>query len=155
MTTRPALGILLGALLLSTGCGVVDGGEPTTGRPTAATGGTVGPVAPTGRAGDGRALLRIVTQLGEQCPHEPVTPDPRCDPKPRPDTGFEVRSAAGDVVTRGRSGADGRATVAVGPGTYDVRGETVAGWRIAPQRRVTVDGNGTVEVPLTWTNGIQ
>ena len=146
MTTRPALGILLGALLLATGCGVVDGGEPTTGRPTAATGGTVGPVATTGRAGDGRALLRIVTQLGEQCPHEPITPDPRCDPKPRPDTGFEVRSAAGEVVTRGRSGADGRATV---------RGETVAGWRIAPQRRVTVDGTGTVEVPLTWTNGIQ
>lgn len=59
------------------------------------------------------------------------------------------------MVTRGRSGADGRAVVPVPAGDYVVRGEPVAGYRITPERRVRVSESESVEVPLTYTNGIQ
>ncbi|NJP30991.1 hypothetical protein [Micromonospora thermarum] len=145
MALRPALVVPLVAALLAAGCTATDGGgapRPPSDVPTAAT-------------RTGGVILRIVTQLGEQCPHIPATPDPSCDPKPRPDTGFQVRSAAGHLVREGRSGPDGRAEVAVPPGEYVVRGDPVPGWLIAPERRVTVSGSDPVTVPLTWTNGIQ
>jgi len=123
-----------------------------------ASGAPGGPSTSPGGPGGGhagQATLQIITQLGEQCPHIPVTPDPRCDPKPRPDTGFEVTTASGDVVTKGRTGSDARATVYVDPGTYVVRGEQISDWRITPQRPVTVSGTETLPVPLTYANGIQ
>jgi hypothetical protein len=136
------LALVAATLLLLTACGA--GGD--------ATG---GPADPAGPPPAGQAGLQITTQLGEQCPHIPVTPDPDCDPKPRPDTGFEVRRADGGVLTRGRTGADGKATVAVPPGAYVVRGEQIPDRLITPQRRVTVSGTELVPVPLTYTNGIQ
>jgi hypothetical protein len=140
---------LAAALLLLSGCGAEEAAPGVSSGP--GTGTNSGPTSAPVR----QAALRITTQLGEQCPHIPVTPDPNCDPKPRPDTGFEVTTATGDLVTRGRTGAGGQATVNVQPGTYIVRGENVEGWRIAPRRQVTVSGTGIVPVPLTYTNGIQ
>jgi hypothetical protein len=140
---------LAAALLLVSGCGAEKAGPGGPGTPSrhAASESTPLPA--------GRAALRITTQLGDQCPHIPVTPDPSCDPKPRPDTDFEVTTTSGDLVTRGHTGAGGQAIVNVEPGTYVVRGGTVPGWRIAPRRQVTVSGTETVPVPLTYTNGIQ
>ena len=125
-------------------------GQPTVAGTTSASAraSAVGPPA-------GEAALLVTTQIGEQCPHLPLTRDPRCDPKPRPDTAFEVRLATGEVVHEGRSGADGRATVVVRPGAYVVRGEPVAGYQFTPERRVTASAGATVAVPLTYTTGIQ
>lgn len=137
------------AVALATACSG-PGRTPGQGEPTSASGTT-----PAAQPPPGQAALAITTQIGEQCPHIPVTPDPRCDPKPRPNTAFEVHAAGGGLVHNGRSGADGRATVFVRPGTYVVRGEPVAGYQFTPERRVTVSGSATVAVPLTYTNGIQ
>ncbi|WP_146603860.1 hypothetical protein [Micromonospora deserti] len=149
MAFRPGVLAAVAAVLLAAACDAPDAPSPT------ATATAAGSVTTTAQAGAGRGAVRVITQLGEQCPHLPVTPDPRCDPKPRPGTGFEIRSTTGDVVARGRTGPDGGATVAVDPGTYVVRGEPVADYRFTPQRRVTVSGADPVAVPLTYTNGIQ
>jgi hypothetical protein len=114
-----------------------------------------GPATGSAAAPGGEAALRVITQIGEQCPHLPLTPDPRCDPRPRPDTAFRVHSAAGELVREDRSGADGRATIAVRAGIYVVRGEPVAGYQFTPERRVTVSAGATALVPLTYTTGIQ
>ena len=144
-------------VLLATGCGSTGhlpgpdatGTPPTDGATGSAThSGAVPPPA-------GRAALVITTQLGDQCPQIPVTPDARCDPKPRPYTAFKVSTAGGDLVADGRSDADGHGRVVVDPGTYVVRGEPVAGYQFTPQRQVVVSGSATVAVPLTYTNGIQ
>jgi hypothetical protein len=137
--------VAVAAALLLSACGGTGG----------AGGGSAGSAGGPARPPAGQGGLHITTQLGEQCPHIPVTPDPRCDPKPRPDTGFVVRTADGAVVTRGRTGSDGQTTVFVRPGSYVVRGDDIPDWRIAPERRVTVSGTETVPVPLTYTNGIQ
>jgi hypothetical protein len=117
--------------------------RPTTARPVSGT--------PAG----GKGALDVVTQLGDQCPQVPKTPDPSCDPKPRPGTSFEVRTADGAVAVTGRSAADGHAIVHLAPGNYVVRGEPVAGYQFTPERRVEVTADATVRVPLTYTNGIQ
>jgi hypothetical protein len=152
MVIRPCVLVGFAVVLLLTACG--DEG-PGAGQPGGAgTGaGTQGGAVPPPPAGE--AVLQITTQIGEQCPHLPITPDPRCDPKPRPDTAFAVRSEKGDLVREGRSGADGRATVLIDPGIYVVRGEPVAGYQFTPERRVTVSAGTTVAVPLTYTIGIQ
>lgn len=152
MAFRPALVVPLVAVLAAASCTTTGGGGPAP-PPTGVTtaGATTAGVSPAGAT----VVLRVVTQLGEQCPHIPATPDPRCDPQPRAHTGFQVRTPSGDLVVQGRSGPDGRAEVAVAPGEYVVRGDPVPGWRIAPERRVTVTGSDPVAVPLTWTNGIQ
>jgi hypothetical protein len=140
------VGIAVGLLLA--GCSDEGAGS---GQPTVS--GTASASAMRPPAGE--ATLLITTQIGEQCPHLPLTPDPRCDPKPRPDTAFEVRLPTGEIVGEGRSGADGRATVSVRPGAYVVRGEPVAGYQFTPERRVTASAGATVAVPLTYTTGIQ
>jgi hypothetical protein len=147
---RIVAGVAVGLLLAGCGDEGRGSGQPTAVGATSASAraGAVGPPA-------GEAALLITTQVGEQCPHLPLTPDPRCDPRRRPDTAFEVRLATGDMVHEGRSGADGRATVVVRPGAYVVRGERVAGYQFTPERRVTANADATVAVPLTYTTGIQ
>jgi hypothetical protein len=147
---RSATASVVAVLLLAAGCGGAGSTPSPGGTETAAPapGGQVRPPA-------GKAALEITTQIGEQCPHRPLTSDPRCDPRPRPDTGFVVRSEAGEVVAEGRSDGDGRAAVFVTAGTYVVRGEPVAGYQFTPERRVTVGVGANVAVPLTYTTGIQ
>lgn len=147
MTIR--LGVYVGvvAALLSA-CGV-SGSPGPTGTSTTAVSASAVPRT-------GQVTLSITTQLGDQCPQVPVTPDPRCDPKPRPNTAYEVRTASGDLVTKGRTDAGGHASVPVDRGSYVVRGEPVAGYQFTPERRISVgDGAAVVAVPLTYTNGIQ
>lgn len=81
--------------------------------------------------------------------------DPRCDPVPRPNTSYTVRSGDGAVVAEGRTGADGHAHVMVDAGTYLVRGELVSGYQSAPERGVAVIVGAAELVPLTYTTGIQ
>lgn len=158
MAIRPGVIAAVAAVLLAAGCDAPGGATPTgtatfgAGATSTAPGGSATTAAVPGRAGQ---EVRITTQLGEQCPHIPAAPDPRCDPKPRPGTGFEIRSVSRDFVARGRSGPDGRVTVPVAADTYLVRGEPVEGYRFTPERRVTVGRDATVDVPLTYTNGIQ
>ncbi|WBB69377.1 hypothetical protein [Micromonospora sp. WMMD812] len=161
---RSVMAVVAAGLLLAAGCDApADNGPRPTGTPGARTPATIpGGSTPARVAGGdppatvpaGRSLLRIITQLGEQCPPAPVSPNPRCDPKPRPGTGFEIRATGRDFVARGSSGPDGRLTVPVDPGTYLVRGEPVPGYRFTPERQVTVDRNAAADVPLTYTNGI-
>ncbi|MGS2616298.1 hypothetical protein ACVCAH_17495 [Micromonospora sp. LZ34] len=159
MAIRPGVIAAVAAVVLAAGCDAPDDATPdgttTPGASatTTAPGGGATITAAPGRAGQGE--VRITTQLGEQCPHIPATPDPRCDPEPRSGTGFEIRSTTRDFVARGRSGPDGRATVPVAADTYLVRGEPIEGYRFTPERRVTVGSDATVDVPLTYTNGIQ
>lgn len=143
MSIKWGVAAVVAGLLLAAACSA-----PGPGGPTPASGDPGG-----GRPGQGE--LRIVTQIGEQCPHIPVTPDPRCDPKPLPDTAFEVTTTDGDPVSRGRTGGDGHAAVFVDPGDYVVRGEPVAGYQFTPERKVTVKEGDGVAVPLTYTTGIQ
>ncbi|MCM0675532.1 hypothetical protein NCC78_12640 [Micromonospora phytophila] len=150
MAIRRGVIAVAAAVLLTAACDAADTDGPATTGPAAGSTAS-GPA----QSRSGQGTLRITTQLGEQCPHLPVTPDPRCDPKPRPDTGFEIRSTGDDLVAEGRTGADGRASLAVEPGTYVVRGEPVTGYQFTPERRVTVSGSDAVAVPLTYTNGIQ
>lgn len=116
-----------------------------------ATSGTVG----SSTSGVLHGQLEIVTQLGEQCPQIPHSPNPRCDPLPRPGTGVEVRAVSGAVAATGTSAADGHLTITLVPGSYVVRGEPVAGYQFTPERHVEVFGGETSRVPLTYTNGIQ
>ncbi|NUT31599.1 MAG: hypothetical protein HOV79_00850 [Hamadaea sp.] len=141
MSIKSGAGAALTGLLLVAACTA-----PSPAGPSPASGGPGRP---------GQSELRIVTQIGEQCPHIPVTPDPRCDPKPLPDTAFKITTPGGDPVTNGRTGGDGRASVFVDPGQYVVRGEPVAGYEFTPERKVTAAGGDGVAVPLTYTTGIQ
>lgn len=141
-----AVGVVA-CLLTLAGC---DPSAPA-GRPTE-------PVATTGVSitapGDG-ATLDIVTQIGDQCPHRPPSPDPRCDPVPRAATWYQVRDAAGTVIAAGRTGVNGHARVEVPAGQYLVRGEPVKGFELTPQRQVSVGTGVTAAVPLTYVIGIQ
>lgn len=130
---------------------------PATGPITAPTTGPSDWPTPTTtiKPRPGRAALDIVTQIGEQCPHRPPVYDPRCDPVPRPNTSYTVRSGDGAVVAEGRTGADGHAHVMVDAGTYLVRGELVSGYQSAPERGVAVIVGAAELVPLTYTTGIQ
>jgi len=176
---RPGLAAM--AIMLTAACGLSDGGS-TPGDPSSSAPGGPGVLVPGGEGTPvasaasseppgpatstpdfgpvapppaGWSQLLIMTQIGEQCPHIPRTPDPRCDPQPRPQTSFEVRAGDGGLVTTGRSDSAGRAIVQVRPGTYVIRGEPVAEYQFTPERRVEVSADASVTVPLTYTTGIQ
>ncbi|MEU8299009.1 hypothetical protein AB0C04_17200 [Micromonospora sp. NPDC048909] len=163
MANRPGV-IAVAAVLLAAGCSAPAAPRPDTTSGGGATSGAVPGGGPTSTAPGGgpttgepgrtaQGVLRITTQLGEQCGHIVVTPDPRCDPKPRPGTGFEIRATTRDFVARGHSGPDGQVTVPVDPGTYLVSGQPVPGYQLTPELRVTVGADATVAVPLTYAHG--
>jgi hypothetical protein len=68
---------------------------------------------PTGEQG-----IRGVVLAGPQCPVESA--ESPCPDEPVPDVRVEVRRN-GDTVAGATTDADGRFTVALDPGTYDVR----------------------------------
>ena len=150
-------GCLLALALLSTGCSADDDlGAPAAGASTAAAGSsaTAGDPATSAPAAGPDGTLVIRVRVGEQCPHEPTTPDPSCSPVPLPSTGVTVL-AGGDVVAEGESGGSGTLRLAVPAGDYTVRGADLPDYRLTPSQPATVTAGDSVEVLLTYGNGIQ
>jgi len=59
-------------------------------------------------------------RFGPVCPVERIPPDPQC--APRPGTAhIQLLRASGGVAAEGDAGADGRFSISVGQGIYDVR----------------------------------
>jgi hypothetical protein len=154
-------GGLLALAVLTTGCSAGDDpGGPASGGSTAAagssatTGGAAG-TGSTGGTGGPAGTLVIRVRVGEQCPHEPATPDPRCSPVPLPATEVTVLDADGDVVAEGESAGSGTLRLAVPPGSYTVRGANLPDYLLTPSQPATVTAGAAVEVLLTYGNGIQ
>jgi hypothetical protein len=150
-------GCLLALTLLSTGCSADDDpGAPAAGGSTAAAGSSATaadpPTSAPAAGSDGTLVIRV--RVGEQCPHEPTTPDPSCSPVPLPSTEVTVL-AGGDVVAEGASGGSGTLRLAVPAGDYTVRGADRPDYRLTPYQPVTVTAGESVEVLLTYGNGIQ
>ena len=138
-------------LAAAAACSGADGTTPaaTTASPPAA--------GATETPGDGGAtgVLLVRVQEGEQCPQEPVTPDPRCSPVPLPATGVTVLAADGSPVARAESAAGGTLRFRLPAGTYTVRGDMLSEYALSPEQPGRVDAGSTVEVVLTYGNGTQ
>ena len=93
-----------------------------------------------------------IALLGPQCPVQTLE-------DPCPDLPYEawidVRSAAGDPVTRIRSGEDGRFRVGLRPGQYVLDPESGDPVPIAGEREVEVGAGAYVEVTVNFDTGIR
>lgn len=93
-----------------------------------------------------------IALLGPQCPVQTLE-------DPCPDLPYEawidVRSAAGDPVTRIRSGEDGRFRVGLRPGQYVLDPESGDPFPIAGEREVEVGAGAYVEVTVNFDTGIR
>ena len=154
-------GCLLAVAALTAGCSADDDpGAPVAGGSTGSTAAagrsaTAGDPAATAGAAGPTGTLVIRVRVGERCPHEPATPDPSCSPVPLPSTAVRVLDAGGEVVAEGESGGSGTLRLAVPPGDYTVQAADLPDYRLTPSQPATVAAGGSVEVLLTYGNGIQ
>ena len=93
-----------------------------------------------------------IVLLGPQCPVQTLE-------DPCPDLPYEawidVRSAAGESVTRIRSGEDGRFRIGLRPGQYVLDPESGDPFPVAGEQDVEVGAGAYVEVVVSFDTGIR
>ena len=93
-----------------------------------------------------------IVLLGPQCPVQTLE-------DPCPDLPYEawinVRSAAGESVTRIRSGEDGRFRIGLRPGQYVLNPESGDPFPVAGEQDVEVGAGAYVEVVISFDTGIR
>jgi hypothetical protein len=104
----------------------------------------LGPDAPQGI--DGLVLL------GPMCPVQPL--DDSCPDQPYQAL-IGVRSATGELVTRVRSGEDGRFRVGLEPGAYVIEPESGKPFPVAGPQNVVVEAGRYTEVLVSYDTGIR
>jgi hypothetical protein len=103
-----------------------------------------------------RSVLVVKVRLGDICPHVTVPPSPDCAPKPLAGARLRLLNAAGQTVSAGRSGADGKVRLRAPAGTYTLVARPVSGGRITPKPQgVTLARGVKRSLVLTYFTGIQ
>jgi len=116
----------------------------------AATPATPGPATSTRTGITGQVVA------GPQCPVERVPPDSRCADRPTEATIQVVDATTGRTAATVRTTPDGRFTIALPAGRYEVQVLDPAGGMAAkPIPPVTVSDTGMTEVTLTVDTGIR
>jgi len=96
----------------------------------------------TSSTGQLRSVVCGTVVFGPICPVERVPPDPQCAPRPGAAEIHLVRVGDGTTLS-GQAGADGRFSIAAGPGTYAVKAVTNA----SPGRGCSADPSQVTVVP--------
>lgn len=97
-------------------------------------------------------------RFGPVCPVERIPPDPQCAPRPGA-ASIQLLGPNGGVVAQGDAGGDGRFSISVGPGAYDVRAVAPSsgpgrGCQAEPARAKVVAGSFAT-VTVTCDTGIR
>lgn len=106
------------------------------------------------RAGTGATGIQGTVVIGPTCPVE--RPESPCPPAP-----FAARITVlhdGEEVTTYETGKDGRFRIALAPGTYSVRAESLPPGGIArfqPLPPVTVPSDGYADLRIEFDSGIR
>jgi hypothetical protein len=99
---------------------------------------------------DGRAMA------GPVCPVARIPPDPGCADRPVPGATVIIRDASGAEVGRATTDPNGRFSIQLPPGTYEVAGDRQAGLLGGPSSvTTTVEAGQHVEVTLSYDTGIR
>jgi hypothetical protein len=107
-------------------------------------------------AGDARGHVSGVALAGPTCPVVTDPPQSGCEDRPVADATLLVVSQEGDEVARVTTGDDGRFTLDLPPGVYEVRPQPVDGiMGTAPAVRVTVATDEPAEVTIAYDTGIR
>lgn len=102
-----------------------------------------------------RGFLVVDVAIGDQCPHEPRTPDPSCSPVPMAGVQVGVRRPGGQPVAEARTGEQGRVTFRLAGGHYVVTGAQLEGYEVTPSQGVAVSAGRRTSVRLTYGHGFQ
>ena len=114
---------------------------------------TPAPPAPTGTPpAEGESGVRGIVLIGPNCPV--VQANSPCPDRPFEAT-IQLLDEQGDVVDEVRSGADGRFTFIVAPGTYTLHSPISSSPPSAPDQPVTVEENAFTDVVFTFDSGIR
>ncbi|MGH2465651.1 MAG: carboxypeptidase-like regulatory domain-containing protein [Candidatus Limnocylindrales bacterium] len=95
---------------------------------------------------------------GPTCPVETVPPNPACAPRPVSGATILATNQAGTTIARAISRADGSYWLELGPGTYELVPQPVAGqsMRAPASTSVTIGpGTGSVVVDFNYDTGIR
>jgi hypothetical protein len=107
------------------------------------------PAAATGRL-SGSAVA------GPTCPVVTDPPQSGCAGRPVPDATLVIVDSSGNRVTTVTTDADGRFTLDLAPGSYEVQPQPVDGLMgTAPPVRVTITRDEPAEVTLSYDTGIR
>lgn len=102
-----------------------------------------------------RGVLVVDVAVGDQCPHEPRTPDPSCSPVPMAGVQVAVRRPGGQPVAEARTGGQGRVTFRLAGGDYVVTGVELEDYEVTPSQDVAVSAGRRTSVRLTYGHGFQ
>ncbi len=110
---------------------------------------------PTGDVVTSQTGVSIVAEAGPVCPVEKPN-DPACAPRPVRGAIVHLVDGGGQVIGSAVTGADGRVTMTVAPGTYTVTADPVEGLMGAPGPvPVTVVDGTLAPVDLAFDTGIR
>lgn len=113
-------------------------------------------VTKPGASGNGTAIesgVHGMVTMGPSCPVERTPPDPNCADRPAAAM-FSIDTPTGSHVADASSGADGKFSVALPPGTYVIHlRDSAAMPSMAPQTFVVADGYA--ELSLQLDSGIR
>jgi hypothetical protein len=101
--------------------------------------------------------LRGTVTAGPTCPVVQNPPDPACADRPVADAVILVTNAAGDLIMRITTGADGTYDVPLGPGVYTLTPRPVEGLMGTPEAQLVrlEAGEGVVIIDFSYDTGIR
>ena len=101
--------------------------------------------------------LRGTALAGPTCPVVQNPPDPACADRPVAGAVIAVTNAAGDLVMRITTGADGTYDVPLGPGVYTLTPQPVEGLMGTPEAQLVrlEAGEGVVTIDFSYDTGMR
>jgi hypothetical protein len=107
-------------------------------------------------AGDALGHLSGVALAGPTCPVVTDPPQSGCEDRPVAGATLLVVSQEGEELARVTTGDDGRFTLDLSPGVYEVRPQPVDGiMGTAPPATVSVASDAAAEVTISYDTGIR